>query len=557
MGFDFFTIHHLAAELDESLRGRNLIRAGSNESELGLEVVGGGYLYAVLAREGWLCWLPGLPPDRLRTQSGAEPYLVGATVEKVWADSRERMIWLRLSRPDSAGHPSYGLLVFELIHPHFQAYLASELSGLVLRRWGEVRKLRLKKGQPYVAPANSGRLLPGSDRVEEFVASCAVGKVTKRSLAQRLVGMDDLIVGQLLDRCGLTVGDQFTERELQGFWRLAEDLYGQQPDTRGFVWEGEGGVHFSGLAPADQPMEVWPSISQAIHRVKSITEPQHRADPDEATQRLQRAQSLLHRRLKALKGDLLEAEAAERCERDAAVLLANLGSIPRGAKMVELADTFDGSGQLRVRIELDPQCPAVDTAAHLSRMAKRYRRRRQLLPERIAEIQRLLTGIDLLLENPKTTKEEAEGWLQRQGMDKSQKNNTRHEEPRVHPRRYRTSTGWSVWAGRNNVENDLLSHRLAAQNDYWFHAHGYPGSHVVLRREGRKEEPSAQTLREAAGVAAYWSKGKTAKKVPVAYTLVKYVSKPRGGAPGQALMKREKSLMVEPRLLPEEDQQQE
>ena len=94
---------------------------------------------------------------------------------------------------------------------------------------------------------------------------------------------------------------------------------------------------------------------------------------------------------------------------------------------------------------------------------------------------------------------------------------------------------------------------MAAQNDYWFHAHGYPGAHVVLRKEGRKEEPSALTLREAASVAAYWSKGKTAKKVPVVYTLVKYVSKPRGGAPGQALMKREKTLMVEPGLLQEED----
>ena len=110
-----------------------------------------------------------------------------------------------------------------------------------------------------------------------------------------------------------------------------------------------------------------------------------------------------------------------------------------------------------------------------------------------------------------------------------------------------------MWAGRNNRENDQLTHRLASQNDYWFHAHGYAGAHVVLRREDPDREPGAKNLAEAAAIAAYWSKGKTAKKVPVVYTLVKYVSKPRGGQPGQALMRREKTLVVEPALLAEED----
>jgi len=74
-----------------------------------------------------------------------------------------------------------------------------------------------------------------------------------------------------------------------------------------------------------------------------------------------------------------------------------------------------------------------------------------------------------------------------------------------------------------------------------------------LRREGRKEEPDKQTLEEAAGLAAFWSKGKTAKKVSVVYTLVKYVSKPRGGAPGQAILKREKTIVVAPALIKEEN----
>jgi predicted ribosome quality control (RQC) complex YloA/Tae2 family protein len=93
---------------------------------------------------------------------------------------------------------------------------------------------------------------------------------------------------------------------------------------------------------------------------------------------------------------------------------------------------------------------------------------------------------------------------------------------------------------------------MAAQDDVWFHAQGYSGSHVVLRRAGRKDEPSSRTLHEAAAVAAYWSKGRTARKVAVVYTAVRYVTKPKGSAAGLAVLRREKTLMVAPALLPQE-----
>ena len=106
--------------------------------------------------------------------------------------------------------------------------------------------------------------------------------------------------------------------------------------------------------------------------------------------------------------------------------------------------------------------------------------------------------------------------------------------------------------GRNDWENDLLTRR-AHPEDFWFHAQGCPGSHVVLKREGRKADPGKRTLEEAAGVAAYWSKARTSKTVPVNYTLKKYVRKPRRAKPGSVLIQREKTLFVEPKLLPQAD----
>jgi predicted ribosome quality control (RQC) complex YloA/Tae2 family protein len=116
-----------------------------------------------------------------------------------------------------------------------------------------------------------------------------------------------------------------------------------------------------------------------------------------------------------------------------------------------------------------------------------------------------------------------------------------------HPRSFRTRDGWTVLVGRSNQENDYLTHRIAHPEDYWFHAHSVPGSHVVLRREGRKDNPSAKTIEEAAAIAAFFSKARHSSKAPVIYTLKKYVRKPRGARPGLAMCQREKTIMVLPK----------
>ena len=116
----------------------------------------------------------------------------------------------------------------------------------------------------------------------------------------------------------------------------------------------------------------------------------------------------------------------------------------------------------------------------------------------------------------------------------------------MNPRRYVTRDGWTVLVGRTNKENDYLTHVLAKPNDLWFHVHGAAGSHVVLRREGRKDNPSAKTVEETASIAAHYSKARHSGKVPVIYTEKRYVRKPRKGAPGLALCTREKSIMVRP-----------
>ncbi|MEZ4654334.1 MAG: NFACT RNA binding domain-containing protein [Candidatus Eisenbacteria bacterium] len=117
---------------------------------------------------------------------------------------------------------------------------------------------------------------------------------------------------------------------------------------------------------------------------------------------------------------------------------------------------------------------------------------------------------------------------------------------RFRPRQFTIRDGWIVVVGRSNEENDYVTHSVAKQEDYWFHASGVPGSHVVLKKAGRKDNPSTKALEEAAAIAAFYSKARNSRKAPVIYTLKKYVRKPRKAKAGLAVCTNEKTIMVAP-----------
>ena len=117
--------------------------------------------------------------------------------------------------------------------------------------------------------------------------------------------------------------------------------------------------------------------------------------------------------------------------------------------------------------------------------------------------------------------------------------------PNVH--RYRLPGDWEVLAGRTDADNEILSLKVAAPKDWWFHVRGVPGSHVILRARAG-EETGRETLKMAAAIAAYHSKARGGGKVPVAYTRASRVSKPKGAPTGTVSVKRERVLKVRPEL---------
>ena len=101
---------------------------------------------------------------------------------------------------------------------------------------------------------------------------------------------------------------------------------------------------------------------------------------------------------------------------------------------------------------------------------------------------------------------------------------------------------WLVVVGKNNIENDKLTMKLAQKNHYWFHVKDIPGSHVILE----SSDPDEQSIVEAATIAAYYSKARESSKVPVDYLQVRNIRKPNGAKPGYVIFEGQTTIRVDP-----------
>ena len=115
--------------------------------------------------------------------------------------------------------------------------------------------------------------------------------------------------------------------------------------------------------------------------------------------------------------------------------------------------------------------------------------------------------------------------------------------------KYDLGNGWEAWAGKTAEDNDLLSLRVAAQEDFWFHICGMPGSHVILKSiSDDADEPTRELREKAAAVAAYHSKARSAGNVSVSCTRAKFVGKPKGAHAGLVEIRQENNLKVKPSI---------
>jgi len=261
----------------------------------------------------------------------------------------------------------------------------------------------------------------------------------------------------------------------------------------------------------------------------------------------------LERTQRAIRADMDGHSRAADYEHTGAFLMANLPAFPPGAS--EARVTINGEERV---VALDRRLTPARNAQRYFEKAKRARLARVEAADRLQEIAGRTGRLSQLLQLLATIvyPEELQEFLKERGMDLKKFGVSEKGEPREVPlfRVFVVDGGFEVWAGKSSENNDLLTLRHARPNDLWFHARGASGSHVVLRVSSAKGTPGKRAKEQAAAIAAYYSKMRNARLVPVAVTERKYVRKPKGAPAGTVALDRERVLMVAPALpQPSED----
>lgn len=200
-----------------------------------------------------------------------------------------------------------------------------------------------------------------------------------------------------------------------------------------------------------------------------------------------------------------------------------------------------------IAIPLDPQLSASENAKkyfdRYGKMKRTYEALSELtrqVKEEIDHLESVQAALDIALheEDLAQIKEEliASGYIRRKGGSKKVKFTSR-------PFHYVNEAGFHFYVGKNNYQNDELTFKFASGSDWWFHAKGIPGSHVIVRSEG-KELPD-ETFEDAARLAAYYSKGRGQEKVEIDYTEKKNVKKPGAAKPGFVVYYTNYSMMID------------
>ena len=133
-----------------------------------------------------------------------------------------------------------------------------------------------------------------------------------------------------------------------------------------------------------------------------------------------------------------------------------------------------------------------------------------------------------------------EGYLKNRG-----RLNKRKKADTPKPMHFVSSDGYDIYVGKNNKQNDYVTLKLARYTDLWFHTKGIHGSHTIVKCDDALTVPD-NTYMQAARLAAYYSKGKASKSVPVDYTEIKNVKKPSGAKPGMVIYVNYNTLYVTP-----------
>ncbi|MDQ7850089.1 MAG: NFACT family protein [Armatimonadota bacterium] len=557
--FDSLVLAAVAREIGQRLGGARVsgvLQPDAATVGLRLRTRGGtaGLICSIHPR--WArCVIASLPDGRSHQAFALQlrARLAGARLRAVAVEPFERVLVLTWETLEGDLR-----LILELMGRHSNLLLVQEerIAGALKTVTPAMSRVRpVAAGQPYVRPPRD-RPTPAEVDPAALRRWLAEGRPLTETLVSRLLGLSRPLAAHLALAAGLPPQQPAPPQ-------AAEVLLGRLLDladlalTGAFspVWyaDGTGRPVAYAAIPLLTYRELTPhpvgSMSAAVVRVveeqarAAVLGEHRRALLGRIADRLGRTE----RAAAQVESHLTEAAEADRWRRFGQLLLAYASTVPPGATAVTVPD-FDGKP---VTIPLDPQRSPVANAQACFRRHARDAASRRILPERLAALRQERAYLEQMrtLAELATTQEEIRTLaheLEEAGVLRQPADRRKRSAERALPRTFITATGLRILVGRSGRENDYVTFTLARADDLWLHARGMPGAHVVLKTHGRT--PSPADVETAAEVAAYFSQGRDAARVPVDVVLRRHVRKMKGARPGMVTYRQEQTLMVAPRL---------
>lgn len=573
MAFDGITIASITKELNQNLTGGRIYKIAQPESdELLLTIKNNGSQYRLLLSADAslpLVYLTDKNKQSPMTAPGfcmlLRKHLQNARILDITQPGLERIIRIRLEHLNEMGDLCQKTLVIEIMGKHSNLIFCNEntiidsikhISGMV----SSVREVL--PGREYFIPQTQDKQNPLAFIGETGMSVCCGEPaydihLTRQDFVNRLTsmpmplykalycaytGLSPVMAQEICFRAGLDGDIPGSAQDAEALEKLYEVFLSllKQITAGDFapniIYDQKTPIEFAALPLtlyADKEAVPFDSISEVLEHYYEEKNVLTRIRQKSADLR-KIVQTALERNIKKYDLQRKQMQDTEKREkyRIYGELLNTYGyDVEPGAKSMEALNYYTNE---MITIPLDDTLSPSENAKKYFDKYGKLKRTFEALSEltievksEIEHLESITAALDIALQEEDLVQIKEEliesGYIRRKGGNKKARITSK-------PFHYISSDGFHIYVGKNNYQNDELTFKTATGNDWWFHAKGMPGSHVIVKTEG-KELPD-RTFEEAARLAAYYSKGREQEKVEIDYLQKKNVKKPNGAKPG-------------------------
>ena len=540
MSFDGFFLHHMVEELRRELVNGRIQKINQPfEQELVLQIRSNRQSHRLLLSAHPV--FGRIQLTQTTFENPAQPstfimvlrkYLQGALIESIEQVENDRIVEMTVSNKNEIGDHIQATLIIEIMGKHSNILLVDKSSHKILEvikhvGFSQNSYRTLLPGSTYIAPPSTESLNPFTIKDEKLFEILQTQETTAKNLQSLFQGLGRDTANEL--------ENILVSEKLSTF----RNFFNQE--TKPCLTE----TSFSPVPFANQVGEPFTSLSDLLDTYYKDKAERDRVK-QQASELIRRVENELQKnrhKLKKQEKELLATDNAEEFRQKGELLTTFLHQVPNDQDQVILDNYYTNQ----------PITIALDKALTPNQNAQRYFKRYQKLKEAVKYLTDLIEETKatiLYLESVETVLNQAgleeiaeireeliqTGFIRRRQREKIQK--------RKKPEQYLASDGKTIiYVGRNNLQNEELTFKMARKEELWFHAKDIPGSHVVI---SGNLDPSDEVKTDAAELAAYFSQGRLSNLVQVDMIEVKKLNKPTGGKPGFVTYTGQKTLRVTP-----------